>query len=201
MHDDLLGELECYPIQNWSLKELEIVRSFQCGIVAKGNRPKGNKPYYGKKSEKSPCLPQNAHSKGVIPKKEKAKAMERKIWQCYNYGKKRQFAWDCPKPTNGFLFTKTLEIYVCSHVFVSNSHPQWIVNTRATKHIVHSKAGFMEFHHYAMGSWTIVLGNGSTKDVLGVGTHQLKLHRGNKLLLYNTIHALGMRCPWVSLSL
>jgi len=49
-----------------------------------------------------------------------------------------------------------------------------------------------------VGSRTIVLGNGSEEDVLGVGTYQLRLHKGNKLLLQDALYALGVQCSLVS---
>ena len=49
-----------------------------------------------------------------------------------------------------------------------------------------------------MGSRTIVLGNGSEEDVLGVGAYQLKLRGGNKLLLHDALYAPGVRCSLVS---
>jgi len=87
---------------------------------------------------------------------------------------------------------------VCSHLFVANSLPQWIVDTGATKHIVQDKAGFVEFHCYLVGARTVILGNDSEEDVLGVGTYQLRLCGENKLLLHNALYALGVRCSLVS---
>ena len=78
---------------------------------------------------------------------------------------------------------------MCSHALVANSLPQWIVDTGATERIVQDKAGFVEFHRYPMGSRTVVLGNGSEEDVLGVGTYQLRLRGGNKLLLHDALYA------------
>jgi len=68
----------------------------------------------------------------------------------------------------------------------------------ATKHIVQDMAGFLEFHHYPIGSRTVVLGKDSEEDVLRVGIYQLKLRGGNKLLLHDTLYAPGVRCSLVS---
>ena len=98
--------------------------------------------------------------------------------KCYNCGRKGHYVRDIPKV---LLPTKILDINVCSHAFVANSLPQWIVDMRATKHIVQDKAGFVEFHRYSVDSRTVVLGNDSEEDVFGVGTYQLRLRGGNKL--------------------
>jgi len=57
------------------------------------------------------------------------------------------------------------------------------------KHIVQDKVGFVEFHRYPVGSRTVVLGNNSEEDAIRVGTYQLKLHGGNKLLLHGALYA------------
>ena len=95
--------------------------------------------------------------------------------KCYNYEKKGQFARDCPEPAKVASSTKTPELQVCSYVFIASSFPRWIVDTGATKYILHDRAVFVEFHHYPVGSRTVVRGNGSEEDVLEVGTYQLKL--------------------------
>ena len=59
---------------------------------------------------------------------------------------------DCPEPTNVPSFTKASKIYVCFYAFITNSPPQWIVDRRATKHIVQDKTDFVDFHLYLVGS-------------------------------------------------
>jgi len=44
-------------------------------------------------------------------------------------------------------------------------------HTGATKHIVHDKAGFVEFYRYPMGPQTVVMRNDTEENVLGVGTY------------------------------
>ena len=65
-------------------------------------------------------------------------------------------------------------------------------------HIVQDRAGFVEFHRYLVGSQIVVLENDSEEDVLRVGTYQLKLREGNKLLLHHAFYAPGVRCSLVS---
>jgi len=93
---------------------------------------------------------------------------------------------------------KIPDVNVCSHAFVANSLPQLIVDTRTTKHIVQDKDGFVEFHHYLVDSRTIVMGNSSKEDVLGVVTYQLRLREGIKLLLHDTLYAPRLQCSLVS---
>jgi len=57
----------------------------------------------------------------------------------------------------------------------------------------------MDFHCYLVGSQTVMLGNGSEEDVLGVGTYKLSLHGGNTLILHNATQASGVRVCLLSL--
>ena len=65
----------------------------------------------------------------------------------------------------------------------------------ASKHIVQDKVGFVEFHRYPVGSQSIVLGNRSEEDILGVGTCQLKLRGWTKLLRF--MLSMGLGCVFV----
>jgi len=72
-----------------------------------------------------------------------------------------------------FLLTLSSQLHVCSHTLAANKIPTWIVG--ASKHIVRDRAGFMEFHRYLVGTQSVLVGNGSEEDILGVGTYQLLL--------------------------
>lgn len=155
-------------------EHLKVYAPSSMAFVAKGLGPKGRKPYRGKKPKKGPHPPHNSRSNAGTAKKHKSKgngAKDMARVKRYNSGKKGHFARDCPEPAKVPTSTKTPELYVCSHAFVANSLPQWIVDTGATKHIVQDRAGFVEFHRCPVGSRTVVLGNGSEEDVLGVGTY------------------------------
>ena len=50
-----------------------------------------------------------------------------------------------------------------------------------------------------MGSQSIMLGNSSGEDVLGIRMYQLTLRGGNKLLLFDALYASGVRVCVLSL--
>ena len=99
--------------------------------------------------------------------------------KCYNCGKKGHVARDC------LLFSTCYpKLYVCSHILVTNSFPNWIVDKGASKHIVRDRADFVDFHRYSLGSQSAMLVNSDEEDVLGVATYRLTLQGGNNLLLF-----------------
>lgn len=61
------------------------------------------------------------------------------------------------------------------------------------------QVGLVNFHCNPVGSQTIVLGNGSEEDVLGVRTYKLRLHGGHTLLLHDALYTHGMRVCLLSL--
>ena len=111
---------------------IRVYTSPTMAFVAKGCRPKSNRPYCGKKPKKGPYLSQNSQTKGGFGKKHKAKGtgdMDMTFVKYYNCGKKEHFAWDCLEPTKVLLSTSTSELYVCSHAFVVNCLPQCMTDT------------------------------------------------------------------------
>jgi len=92
-------------------------------IVAKVSGPRIKRPYHGQKPKKGPHPPQNSCSNGCTAKKYKAKGNGAKDMTRVKYnkcGKKGHFARDCPKLAKVPLSSKTPELYVYSHAFITN---------------------------------------------------------------------------------
>jgi len=145
-------------------------------LVTRARRPKENKFKRGKKKSLHPS--KKLGPKGGIAKKQpKAKGKVEKIMSrvtCYNCRKKGHYARDCPEPTQVpsslFPTDQLCELLVCSHAFVANSFPNWIVDSGASKQVVRDRVGFINFHPCPVGLQTVTLGNGTAEDVLGVET-------------------------------
>jgi len=111
-------------------------------LVARAGRPKGNKFKGGKKKSLHPSKKLGPKG-GIAMKQPKAKGEVKKNMArvtCYNYRKKGHYARDCPEPTqvpsSSFPTDQLCELLVCSHAFVANSFPNWIVESGASKHVV-----------------------------------------------------------------
>ena len=113
--------------------------------------------------------------------------------KCFNCQKKGHFARDYTKPkkvTNSLTFSN---IRVCSHVFISHSLLDWIVDTRETKHIARDRVGCVDYRCVPRGTHKVFVGNGTSEDAIGVGSYQLHLRSGHTLLLHDVLHVLGIQ--------
>jgi len=73
----------------------------------------------------------------VFLRSKRLRAIERRTQvKCHNYEKRGHFTRNYPKPAKVPLPIKTSELYGCSYEFISNSIPQWIIDTRTTEYIV-----------------------------------------------------------------
>ena len=112
-------------------EHLKVYAPSTMAFVSKGNGPKGNRIYHARKPKKCPRPPQNSCSKGRFSQRHKAKgSREENITRvkCYNCGKKRHVAQDCPELAKVLLSCKTPELCVCFHAPIPNSLPHWIID-------------------------------------------------------------------------
>ena len=97
---------------------------------------------------------------------------------CFNYGKIGHFTDDCTE-LNKVLsnyFSRFL-CYVSSQVLISHSLFEWIVGTRATDYVARNRIGFVEYRRVSVGNQKMITGNGTSVEVLGIGTYKLQLRQ------------------------
>ena len=120
------------------------------------------------------------HSRGKKRKTNKVK--------CFNCQKKGHFTRDCTEPkkvTNSLTFSN---IRVCSHVLVSHSLLDWIVDIGATKHVAQDRVGYADYRRVPRGTHKVFVGNGTSEDVIGVGLYKLYLRSSRTLHLHDVLH-------------
>ena len=76
---------------------------------------------------------------------------------------------------------------------IAHSTPMWTVDSTATDHVARDCVGFVEFHRIPIGSRNIIVGNGASVEVLGIGTYKLDLRGGRTLLLHDVLYAPEIR--------
>ena len=124
-------------------------------LVARVDRPKGNKFKREKKKSLHPSKtlgPRGGIAKKQLKGKDKVEKNMARV-TCYNCRKKGHYARDCPEPSqvpSSFATVELCELFVCSHVFIAKSFPNWIVDSGANKHVVQDQVEFVDFHPYGL---------------------------------------------------
>ena len=77
------------------------------------------------------------------------------------------------------------ELCVSSSVFLTESHPLWILDSGAIDHVTKERDFFVEFRRLPYGVRWIYVGNNVRIEVKGIGTCRLVLRDGRTLLLHD----------------
>lgn len=185
-----------YISRNLELKVKRINAHFNTLLVAQAGKSKVFRPKR-KQHERSTGAtnslgPRNEklkkHHRGMRGSKDQSKL------KFYNCGKVRHFARECTEAKKVSTKHNSLITYVCSHIFVAHSIPEWIVDTGATKHVTRDRVGFIYYRRISVGKHYVILANVTREEVLGIDTFQLKMRLRCLLLLHDVLCAPCVQC-------
>jgi hypothetical protein len=94
--------------------------------------------------------------------------------KCFDCGKEVHFACECTEPKKVLPNFMSCGIYVASHVMVVDSSSKMDCRFSSNQ-TCNESTGYVEYHRLPVGSRRLYMGNGSSVDVLGLGTYKLDL--------------------------
>ena len=78
-------------------------------------------------------------------------------------------------------------------MFLTESHPLWIVDSGATYHIAKDREAFVDFRRVPHGARWIYVENNVRVEVKGIGTCKLVMHGGRTFFLHDVLFSLEIR--------
>ena len=111
---------------------------------------------------------QNQHSKVKRNKKKNIAKV-----RCYNCNKCGHFVRDCTEPKKVPNYEYVSKLCVSGFVFLTESHPLWIVDLGAIDHITKDREAFMVFRQVPHGAKWVFMGNNTKVEVKGINTCKL----------------------------
>src|SRR5262249_7329095 len=122
-----------------------------------------------------------------------AKNFDLKKVKCYACQKMGHFARDCTQQNDQDQVSCNTIIrhfsYVSSTVFLTESHPLWILDSGATDHVSKDRGSFVEYRRLPKQSKWLYVGNNDRIEVKGLGTCRVDLRGGKTLILHDVLHA------------
>ena len=120
---------------------------------------------------------------------------------CYNYSKLGHFARDCTEPKKVHTkSTKLHNMYVIDSIYMTETHPLWIVDLGPTEHVANERGAYVKYRRFNQKTKWIYVGNNSRVEAKGIGTCKLQLYGGQMLYLHDMLYAPEIRRNLVSVT-